>query len=113
MEYCLLNAFDKFDEISHHFSGKKILLFLDYDGTLTPIVSDPQQAHLSSMMRTQLEELKHHFITGIISGRSLEKVKNFIGINGIFYAGSHGFDISGPDETQIKHQVYSVIYAKS
>ena len=35
-------------------------------------------------------------MTGIITGRSLAKIRAFVGVPGLFYAGSHGFDIRAP-----------------
>lgn len=47
-------------------------------------------------VRAILRELPKHFITGVISGRSLGKIRDFVGVPGLFYAGSHGFDILAP-----------------
>lgn len=37
----------KFEEIMEMSKGKKIAMFLDYDGTLSPIVQDPDTAYMS------------------------------------------------------------------
>ena len=72
---------------------KRLVFFLDYDGTLTPIVSRPQDALLSDDMRKTVEKLSQHFTTAVVSGRMRDDVESLVGIKGIFYAGSHGFDI--------------------
>lgn len=72
------------------------MLLLDYDGTLTPIVKDPSKALLSERVRAILRELPKYFVTGVISGRSLGKIRAFVDVPGLFYAGSHGFDILAP-----------------
>jgi len=36
-----------FEEILHKSEGKQIVMFLDYDGTLSPIVDDPDRAFMS------------------------------------------------------------------
>jgi trehalose-6-phosphatase len=41
------SALASFDQIIANAQGKKIALFLDYDGTLSPIVSDPEKAFMS------------------------------------------------------------------
>ncbi|CAI0546693.1 unnamed protein product [Linum tenue] len=64
--------------------GKKIVVFLDYDGTLSPI------------MRAAVREVAKCFPTAIISGRSREKVKEFVQLSNVYYAGSHGMDIMAP-----------------
>ncbi|XP_042001241.1 probable trehalose-phosphate phosphatase 3 [Salvia splendens] len=76
--------------------GKKIVVFLDYDGTLSPIVNDPERAFMSDAMRCAVREVAKHFPTAIISGRSRDKVYGFVKLDEIYYAGSHGMDIMGP-----------------
>lgn len=36
-----------FDQIIYASKGKQIVTFLDYDGTLSPIVADPDKAYMS------------------------------------------------------------------
>ncbi len=74
-----------------------IAVFLDYDGTLTPIVDDPDEARLATTMRTTIEDLTSVTLVAIVSGRDLEDVRAKVGIDGIAYAGSHGLDILHPD----------------
>src|SRR5947207_258472 len=71
-------------------------VFLDYDGTLTPIVSQPEDAWLSDSMRQKLRELAARAPVAILSGRDLDDVRRRVNIDSIVYAGSHGFDIAGP-----------------
>jgi len=75
-----------------------LLLLSDYDGTLTPIVSRPEEAILSPEVREKLHALaqKPTSSVGIISGRSLSEIKAMVGIDGIYYAGNHGLEIEGP-----------------
>ncbi len=74
------------------------MLLSDYDGTLTPIASRPDEAILSPVVREKLNALaqKPTFSVGIISGRPLSEVKTLLGIEGIYYAGNHGLEIEGP-----------------
>lgn len=76
-------------------SNKKLVFFLDYDGTLTKIVDRPELAIINSKMRQLVEKLSKKFTTAIVSGRMREDVQRLAGVEGIFYAGSHGFDIFG------------------
>jgi trehalose-phosphatase len=71
-------------------------VFLDYDGTLTPIVSQPEDAWLSDLMRQALRELAARVPVAILSGRDRDDVRRRVNIDAIVYAGSHGFDIAGP-----------------
>ncbi|KAM0895989.1 hypothetical protein ACQ4PT_023467 [Festuca glaucescens] len=74
-------------------TGKKIALFLDYDGTLLPIVNDPEAAFMSPEMRTAVKNVAKFCPTAIVSGRSREKVFEFVKLKELYYAGSHGMDI--------------------
>jgi trehalose 6-phosphate phosphatase len=80
-------------------------VFLDYDGTLSPIVDVPDRAFMSDDMRRALNQLSNKFVTAIVTGRSTEKVYNFVQLDNLVYAGSHGFDIKGPKTLPISCQV--------
>lgn len=41
------SALSKFEQIIYASKGKQIVMFLDYDGTLSPIVDDPDAAFMS------------------------------------------------------------------
>jgi trehalose-phosphatase len=75
--------------------GDRLAVFLDYDGTLTPIVSHPENALLSESMRETLRSLAGRVPVAILSGRDLDDVRGRVHVDGIIYAGSHGFDIAG------------------
>ncbi|UCG34912.1 MAG: trehalose-phosphatase [Candidatus Omnitrophota bacterium] len=91
------------------FSDKKLVLFLDYDGTLTPIVDRPDLAVLSEDMRAVVKSVSQKHTTAIVSGRMREDVENLVGIKGLFYAGSHGFDIVGPGFSMVQPQAQKLI----
>lgn len=76
---------------------RPLAVFLDYDGTLTPIVDDPDAALLTATMRATIEALTSVTLVAIVSGRDLDDVRAKVGIDGIAYAGSHGLDILHPD----------------
>lgn len=77
---------------------KYIALFLDYDGTLTPIASRPELAVLSRKTRGLIESLKasKRFAICIISGRPLIDLEARVGVEGITYVGNHGLELEGP-----------------
>jgi len=41
------SALEMFEQIIKESKGKQIVMFLDYDGTLSPIVDDPDRAYMS------------------------------------------------------------------
>lgn len=76
-------------------SAEKVFLFLDYDGTLTPIVKDPKDAYLDKGTKNLLSELSklNKCNIAVISGRALKDIKKRVGIKNIYYAGNHGIEI--------------------
>jgi len=91
----LPSALNLVDEIIAGASGKRPVVFLDYDGTLAPIVSYPEHAWLSDSMQQTLRSLAARVPVAILSGRDLDDVRGRVLVDGIVYAGSHGFDIAG------------------
>lgn len=89
-------VWDRGDDIHARLSGKELAVFLDYDGTLTPIVDDPGKALLGEDMRAALAGLAGKCIVTVISGRSLELLQRLVRVDSVFLAGSHGFEIAGP-----------------
>lgn len=77
--------------------GRRIALFLDFDGTLVPIQKDPDRCALSEETKDQLRALAgsgRHFVS-VLSGRALSDIKSRVGIQNICYGGNHGLVISG------------------
>ncbi|WVZ17343.1 hypothetical protein V8G54_010325 [Vigna mungo] len=156
------SVLENFDKVMSVAEGKEIVVFLDYDGTLSPIVDDPDKAYMSDavsalrrtisttrkncggflspdefcsfgfslllsfshklscqcgmvcnlQMRAAVREVAYCFPTAIVSGRCKDKVYEFVKLRNVYYAGSHGMDISTPSgsskcEDQ-KHQIKGV-----
>jgi trehalose-phosphatase len=91
----LPSALERLEEILGQ-PARQPVVFLDYDGTLTPIVSQPEDAVLSDAMREVVRRLANVCTVAVISGRDLPDVRDRVGLDSIVYAGSHGFDIAGP-----------------
>jgi trehalose 6-phosphate phosphatase len=99
------SALDNREEIFRLFRGKRPVVFLDYDGTLTPIVERPEDAKLSDEVRQTIRKLARHCTVAVISGRDLLDVQRLVDLQDIYYAGSHGFDIAGPAGKRLVHQL--------
>lgn len=78
-------------------SADSLALFLDFDGTLSPIVASPGLAKVDAEIRRLLEELASHddIHVAVVSGRQLCDVRTRVGLTGIIYAGNHGLEIEG------------------
>lgn len=93
----LPDALDRTGEIAGRLSGGPVAVFLDFDGTLAPIVSDPEEAALPPETRDALRSLARRCPVAVLSGRDLASVAEKVGLGQLYYAGSHGFDLRGPD----------------
>lgn len=100
----LPSALQSKGEIEGRMESKQVIVFLDYDGTLTPIVSRPEDAVLADQMRETLIRLAGQCPVAVISGRGLRDVRERVRIDQLYYAGSHGFEITGPDGLSLEHQ---------
>ncbi|KAL1225740.1 putative trehalose-phosphate phosphatase I [Cardamine amara subsp. amara] len=98
------SALEMFEQIMEASGEKQIVMFLDYDGTLSPIVDNPDRAFMSSKMRRTVKKLAKCFPTAIVTGRCIDKVYNFVKLAELYYAGSHGMDIKGPAKGFSRHK---------
>jgi trehalose-phosphatase len=76
-------------------SAGPILLGLDFDGTVTPICSHPEDVQLSVPTRAVLDRLsrKHRVTVMLVSGRGIQDLIKRVGLPGLVYAGNHGLQI--------------------
>jgi trehalose-phosphatase len=72
-------------------------LFLDFDGTLAPIVERPDDAAASDAMLDAVGALTLVAPVAIISGRDTDDLARRLKTVGLTLAGSHGFDLLHPD----------------
>ncbi len=100
----LPNGLIYFEEIRQQIKDKQAVVFLDYDGTLTPIVSRPEDAVLSDEMRKVLTALTEKCKVAIISGRGLGDARELVQVEDLYFAGSHGFEIEGPGGMHMEMQ---------
>ncbi len=82
-----------------------LAVFLDYDGTLSPIVAHPDNAVLSPTVSEELAALADRSDTdvAIVSGRSLQDVQSRVALPDILYAANHGLEIVGPEVETFVH----------
>lgn len=77
--------------LGERIGDRRLVLFLDYDGTLTAIVDHPEAAVLDDGMRQSLERVAAAHPVFVISGRDMNDVRQRVGLEGVEYVGSHGF----------------------
>jgi trehalose-phosphatase len=77
--------------------AKRVTLLSDFDGTLVPLQRRPGDVRLPSSLRRLFRRLMRGGIkVGVISGRAIQDVRKKVGIDGIWYAGSHGNFLTDP-----------------
>jgi trehalose 6-phosphate phosphatase len=91
--------------------GKRVDLYLDYDGTLAVFAPTPDDVlpdeRVISLI-TQLAELPNLRVS-IVSGRRLAHIRKLLPIKGILLAGSYGVEMQLPDGQEIHQIAYDAI----
>ncbi|SFR31912.1 trehalose 6-phosphate phosphatase [Halogeometricum limi] len=82
---------------------EELLLCTDFDGTLSPIVDDPDAAEILPESRAALEELHSHpsVTVAVVSGRKLADVRARVDLPSVTYAGNHGLELRTEGVTQV------------
>ncbi len=97
------SAIAEIDTIMALAAGRPPALFLDFDGTLAPIVPRPEDAVLAPGLREVIAREAARGPVAVVSGRDMPDVRARVAVDGIAYAGSHGFDILKADGTHVEH----------
>jgi alpha,alpha-trehalase len=98
------SAFQYLNKYAIPFQNRHPVFFFDYDGTLSPIVKDPSKAVMDQSIRSLLERLSEQYPVAVVSGRDIIDIQEFVKLDNIVYAGSHGFRISGPNGLTMEHE---------
>jgi trehalose 6-phosphate phosphatase len=97
------------EQFAQRLDSRQPAVFLDYDGTLTPIVDRPQDAVISDSMREAVRRLAERTTVCVVSGRDRPIIDQWMGIDGLVVAGSHGFDIGGHRDGTVRHDAVTGI----
>ncbi|HEY7127852.1 MAG TPA: trehalose-phosphatase [Ktedonobacterales bacterium] len=100
----LPHALDEDVALTRRLVGKRLAVFLDYDGTLTPIRDRPEEAVISESMREAVRRLAAQVPVCVVSGRDRKVVQQLMGLDALIVAGDHGFDIWSPARGPIQHE---------
>jgi trehalose 6-phosphate phosphatase len=103
----LPNALADGGELMRRLGDRPPAVFLDYDGTLTPIVDRPEDALITDSMRATVRALAQRCTVCVVSGRDRQVVQELMGVFDLVVAGSHGFDIWSPQQGTIEHSAAS------
>ena len=106
--------FRNWDDLARRITNSYLMLFLDYDGTLTPIAESPSGALIPKETKKVLKELSKNpkCKLAVITGRSLKDIRKRVGLRSIIYSGNHGLEIEGPKirfEVQVPPDYRSIL----
>jgi trehalose 6-phosphate phosphatase len=73
-------------------AASRLLCAFDFDGTLAPIVSQPGLARLPEEVREQLISLSAYAPVAVITGRSIDDIRERLGFDPDFIVGNHGME---------------------
>ena len=74
------------------FLAKPILCLFDFDGTLAPLINNPALVSLPHTIQQQLQALQSRAPVGIITGRSLDDIRQRLGFEPDYVIGNHGLE---------------------
>jgi trehalose 6-phosphate synthase/phosphatase len=89
------HAIRHWEEIASRLTGRGLFICLDFDGTLSPIVEEPELAAMPDDIRTTLTSLTGLHPVAVISGRSLADIRKRAGLPGVICLGNHGAEMKG------------------
>ncbi|TBR23614.1 trehalose-phosphatase [bacterium] len=74
----------------------RLLVALDFDGTLAPLAPRPELARLPEATRAALRALaaRADVVVAVVSGRGLRDLQTKVGLARVAYAGNHGFELA-------------------
>lgn len=84
---------DHLDHVTSLLRGRRFGLLTDLDGTLSELVSNPQDSVVSPQVREPLAALcrKLHLVA-VITGRSALQARRIVAIDELVYVGNHGLE---------------------
>lgn len=85
--------------------GRRVALFLDYDGTLVALCERSSDATLSPQTRRLLQACARRPDTdvAIVSGRAMEDLRALVPIRSLTLVANHGLEIVGPELKPFRH----------
>ncbi len=101
----LPQALENLADIEKTIAGRSTAFFLDFDGTIAPIVPRPDMAMMPEPVREVLRELAADHVVGVVSGRDLNDLRRRVDLDDLYYAGDHGYRIAGPPHSGVELEV--------
>ncbi len=100
----LPNALESYGQLTGVVRFRPMMGFIDFDGTLSSITPDPRAATLVDGAAEALARMAELCPVAVLSERDLDDLRERVGVAGIWYAGSHGFELMAPDGTYHRNE---------
>ncbi|UXA08366.1 trehalose-phosphatase [Mycobacterium sp. SMC-2] len=95
----IADAMGVYSQLKELVASRRPAVFLDFDGTLSEIVAQPESARPVQGALEALQALAAECTVAVISGRDLADLRERLRVDGIWYAAGHGFELLAPDGT--------------
>lgn len=95
---------DALQALGTELTARRPAVFFDFDGTLSDIVDNPDAARPVAGAVEALQQLAAQCPVAVLSGRDLADVTKRVAVARIWYAGSHGFELTAPDGTHHQNE---------
>ena len=105
----IADAVQVYSQLKELMATRRPAVFLDFDGTLSDIVRHPESATLVDGAADALRALAAQCPVAVISGRDLVDIRERVNVDGLWYAGSHGFELIAPDGTHHDNAAASAV----
>ncbi len=95
---------DRRDRIAERLADAPgVLLCLDFDGTLAPIVEEPDDAAMAPDCRPILDGLaeERSVEVAVVSGRAIDDLRDRVDLDDVVYAGNHGLELQRGERTEV------------
>ena len=104
----IADAVRAYGQVKELVANRRPVVFLDFDGTLSDIVDHPESATLVAGADEALRALAAQCPVVVISGRDVADVRERVKVDGVWYAGGHGYEVIAPDGTQLDNAAADV-----
>ncbi|MEB3981533.1 trehalose-phosphatase [Mycobacterium sp. 663a-19] len=105
----IADALQVYTQLKELVAGRRPAVFLDFDGTLSDIVEQPESATPVEGADEALRALAAQCPVAVISGRDLSDIRQRVKVDGLWYAGSHGFELVAPDGSHHENAAADVV----
>jgi trehalose 6-phosphate phosphatase len=84
---------------------RRTLYAFDFDGTLAPIVAEPDAAHAAPSTEALLADLAGLVPTAVVTGRGIDDLRSRLGVTATYVVGNHGAEgLPGPQPDLEAHR---------